>query len=396
MLEVRIFDQGGCLLCQLQDVSGEWTATDIKREVEKLANISRHEQRLCYESLELPEDACMQELCDASVVDFVLVRTQPGWAQWHCRLEQNGLDLREAPDWVRSDRRLVLHAALQNPYALVHVSAEISSDSDFLLDAIEKNRRILAYIVKEHAENRGLVFEALQLVRAYDINLSRKGARKFCDSYPELAGEAGDAPADEGGDFLDGDFVGMGTIGAGVSASAVAGAVAGASIVTGEGVVAIASAVAGVESSSVLGAVAAVGGGLVTAASLAGALALPIVGGYALNQLVPGIAASDVQISVSRHLGTCRARLADVVWMVEETWGHVRLYYFANQSDAHECTQTWSGARILYDFGGFLSRKRALQEIAWEGPAWPRSTIRKAAAMLNNFTQYPVGRDGFI
>merc|ERR1712194_343995 len=115
------------------------------------------------------------------------------------------------------------------------------------------------------------------------------------------------------------------------------------------------------------------------------ALMVPLAGLYVANRYVPGLPAGEISLVLARGDGTCRIREANVLWITEEGWGRLVLYFYRTQDEARQTASSWSVARILLDFSGYMLRKKPLLELQAEGPAWPRSTLRKAVQELNHF-----------
>jgi len=388
-MRLRVVDTRGHLLCEVE--AGEsWTTRAVKDAVEAQTQIRRHEQWLCQDLLELPDSERIEDLLgDAEEAELTLVRPRAEWAEWHQQLEESGLNLAGAPDWVKAGRRLVLIAAVQNSAALSHAAEDVWSDHEFVLDAVEECPRVLHFVAETLWSDRDLVFSALQLARACDLDAARTAACRLVRHYPELAVETLHCPTG------DSEALGIGTIGAGVSASAFAGYAVGGAMM--DGALAAAGAAAVESTGALVGAGAIAGGGTLAFASFFGAIALPLLGGLAVNKLVPGIPASSFEIRLEKSRGTCKVKAAGVVWVTEEGWGNVRLYYYTNAEAAQEFASSWACARILHECAGFLRRRDDLREIAWEGPAWPRSTIRKAVEHLNCFRRLPPScPDGFF
>lgn len=393
---MRVVDVAGRELCVLE-LGADWSARELKDAIQEQTHIGRHEQWLCLGVLELPDNEILSHVLRTDSADVLLIRPRPEWAAWHQKLEGEGASLADAPDWVKADRKLVLIAAVQDPAAVVHAAQDMWSDRDFVLDAVEESPRSLAFFGERLLPDLELLFAALQLARACDLAAARTVAASLSLRVPVLA------PVLRGDDVLEeqreaalaaaGDSESLGILGAGASATAAAASFAGFSIgavlegaavgaVVAEGAAVVAAEGAGAAGASA----AAASGGSLALASLVGAVALPLLGGLAINRLVPGLPSASYTISVAKAKGTCRVKAASVVWATEEGWGNVKLYYCPSAQAAEETAASWTCARILLQCDDFLRGRGLLQEIAWAGPAWPRSTIRKAVQGLNSFT----------
>mmetsp|Transcript_63012 Transcript_63012/g.137646 ORF Transcript_63012/g.137646 Transcript_63012/m.137646 type:complete len:382 (+) Transcript_63012:62-1207(+) len=376
-MSLRVIDSNDETLCKLE-VDAGITACQLKMLIAERTQITRHQQRLCYGLLELADDEPVYlTIYDEGpgMPEILLLRVTDDWASWHEKLEKDGMSLRDAPLEIRSDRKLILVATLQNPAAATSAHEEVWQDAQFVRDAVQEVPEVLKYIYPKLPRELSLL--ALQMIRARDLAIGRRIAFYLVEDFPEVSEEV---QASSSRECASGDAFTLSTIGAGVSASALAGFAAGPVF---EGAFAASAAL---ESASTLGAASAlVGGTSVALSSVMGAIALPLLGGYTINQLIPGIASASFTLKRGKCRGCCSLQDASVAVATEEGWGNVLVYYFHNESAAQDWTANWSCARILHDCSRFLMRSGPLEELSCAGPAWPRSTIRKAIAELNCF-----------
>lgn len=61
-------------------------------------------------------------------------------SQWEDKLKLDGLQLKDAEDWIKREEHLVRIAIVQNPEAISHADNEICLNQDFLINTIDGNR----------------------------------------------------------------------------------------------------------------------------------------------------------------------------------------------------------------------------------------------------------------
>lgn len=160
-LTVDICSLTGDLVCQII-ANTDWTVRDLKEAIESAVSFPKNRQRLLIGTTQLQDkdplalavERCLPTFSFPStsasdvaddIITMTLIRLTELKVEWIRRVQQNGLELRNAPDSPRIDPTVTLAAVEQNGLALACAHRELQEDRHIVLAAVQQNGLALMY-----------------------------------------------------------------------------------------------------------------------------------------------------------------------------------------------------------------------------------------------------------